>query len=58
MSNPLLKDIMEFFYQKEKTVSNEQSLEDLIGSLQIALEETLDAEDKFREAAYFDPFNR
>lgn len=41
MSNPLLTDIMEFFYQKEKTAANEESLDDLISELQEALEDTL-----------------
>lgn len=58
MSNPLLTDIMEFFYQKEKTAATEESLEDLISDLQEALEDTLQAEQKFREAAYFNPFDR
>ena len=44
MSNPLLNDIMEFFYQKEKTVANEEPLESLIKILEDSLEDTLEAE--------------
>ena len=48
MSKPLVTEIMEFFYKKEQESSNEQSLEELIGELQFALEECLSAEEKFQ----------
>ena len=49
---------MEFFYQKEKTVANEEPLESLIKILEDSLEDTLEAEQKFEEAAYYNPFER
>ena len=54
----MLTDIMEFFYQKEKTVANEEPLESLITILQDSLEDTLQTENKFHEAAYYNPFER
>ena len=47
MSKPLVTEIMEFFYNKERESSNEQSLEELISELQNALEECLKAESNF-----------
>lgn len=55
MSKPLVTEIMEFFYNKEKDCSNEQSLEELISELQFALEECLKAEQNFEKAAFYDP---
>jgi hypothetical protein len=46
---------MEFFYNKEKENSNEESLEDLVGELQIAVLSCLKAETQFQQAAYYDP---
>ena len=58
MSNPLLTEIMKFFYEKEENSSNEESLEELINDLQGNLEDCLMAEDRFRNAAYYNPFDR
>ena len=44
MSKPLVTEIMEFFYNKERESNNEQSLEELVGELQDALEMTLESE--------------
>jgi len=55
MAKPLVTEMMEFFYNKERESSNEKSLEEVIGELQVALELCLEAEEKFQEAAYYNP---
>jgi hypothetical protein len=45
MSKPLVTEIMEFFYNKEKESSNEESLEELVGELQMAVLNCLKAEE-------------
>ena len=55
MSKPLVTEIMEFFYNKERESNNEQSLEELVGELQHALEVSIEAEDRFKKAAHYDP---
>ena len=55
MSKPLVTEIMEFFYNKERESFNEQSLDELIGELEIALEQCLESEEKFQKAALYDP---
>lgn len=47
MSKPLITEIMEFFFNKEKESQNEKSLEEVIMELQLALESCLDAEEMF-----------
>jgi len=55
MSKPLVTEIMEFFYNKEKESSNEKSLDEVVGELQAALESCLEAEEKFQKAAFYNP---
>ena len=55
MSKPLVTELMEYFYKKEKSNEQEGSLEELVDELQRALEECLIAEQKFQKAAYYDP---
>ena len=57
MSKPLVTEIMEFFYNKERESNNEQSLEELVCELQDALELTLESGQKFQKAAIYDPSN-
>ena len=45
MSKPLVTEIMEFFYNKEKESKYEQSLEEMVGELQNALESILKSEE-------------
>ena len=47
MSKPLVTEIMEFFYNKEKESSNEKSMEELVQELQNALVACLTAEEQF-----------
>ena len=46
-AKPLVTEIMEFFSTKDKTSSNEKSLDEIILELQGALEQCLEAEAKF-----------
>lgn len=55
MSKPLVTEIMEFFHKKERESNNEQSLEELVGELQNALELSIAAEERFKKAAHYDP---
>ena len=55
LSKPLVTEIMEFFYSKERDSSNAQSLEELICELQYALEACLNSEENFMQAAFYDP---
>lgn len=63
MSKPLVTEIMEYFNAKESESQTEQKVEEMVGALQMALEECLLAEQKFQKAAYYDaqkmlPFER
>ena len=44
MSKPLVTEIMEFFYNKERESSNEESLEELVAELETAVIACLKAE--------------
>lgn len=55
MSKPLVTEIMEFLYNKEKESYNERSLDEIITELQFALESCLEAEQKFQVSAYYNP---
>jgi hypothetical protein len=48
MSKPLVTEIMEFFYNKERESSNEESMEELVFELQQAVIACLKAEEQFQ----------
>ena len=55
MSKPLVTEIMEFFYNKDRESCNEESLEELVEELQKAVISCLKAEEQFQQAAYYNP---
>ncbi|CDW83556.1 UNKNOWN [Stylonychia lemnae] len=63
MSKPLVTEIMEYFNAKESESQEDEKIEEWVEALQMAIEECLNAEQKFQKAAYYDaqkflPFER
>eukprot|EP00347_Sterkiella_histriomuscorum_P001216 403372882 len=63
MSKPLVTEIMEYFNAKENESQDDERVEEWVEALQFAIEECLNAEQKFQKAAYYDaqkflPFER
>ena len=55
MSKPLVTEIMEFFYNKEKESKYEQTLDEMVDELQNTLHAILKSQEQFQEAAHYDP---